>query len=66
MEENRDIRKKVAERDNVRNLEFSGLMKPTINEENLGREGSEIYTRKNEFFVPKRNLDFKPELKYSK
>ena len=40
IEENRNIRKKVERSDNVLNLEFSGLMKPIVNYENLAREGS--------------------------
>ena len=39
-EESGDIQKQVETSDNVRDLDFSGLMKPTVNEENLEREGS--------------------------
>ena len=40
IEEKRELRKKVERSDNVRILDVLGLMKPTVNEENLGREGS--------------------------
>ena len=36
MEENGNIQKQVKRSDNVQNLEFREVMKPTVKEENLG------------------------------
>ena len=46
IEENGNIRKKVEESDTVRNLEFSGLMKPTVSEENLEEREEETERKK--------------------
>ena len=41
IEDNGDTQKQAERSEDVQNLEFSGLMKPTVNDENLGRDESE-------------------------